>query len=87
LLEKPGAERSRDRVLTDDEIRLVWDACEDERPAMCALTRLRLMTAQRGGELSQLRWTDIEGDWLTIPGRRPAADRGVRLRLPWWPRR
>lgn len=67
LMAKPGTERSRDRVLTDDEIRLVWSACEAERPAMCALMRLRLMTAQRGGELSQLRWSDIEGDWLTLP--------------------
>ena len=67
LMEKPGAERSRDRVLSDAEIRMVWEACEAERPAMSALTRLRLMTAQRGGELSQLRWSDIEGDWLTIP--------------------
>ena len=68
LMAKPGAERSRDRVLTDDEIRLVWAACEAERPAMRALMRLRLVTAQRGGELAQLRWTDLAGDWVTIPG-------------------
>jgi integrase len=68
LMAKPGKETSRERVLTDDEIRLVWAACETERPIMCALMRLRLMTAQRGGELSGLKWTDIEGDWLTIPG-------------------
>jgi integrase len=64
---KPGAEQSRERVLTDDEIRLVWDACEVERPALCALMRLRLVTAQRGGELARLRWADVEGDWLTLP--------------------
>jgi integrase len=67
LIPKPGAEGSRDRVLSDDEIRLVWEACEDERPAMRALMRLRLLTAQRGGELSALKWTDVEGHWLTIP--------------------
>ena len=33
---------------------------------MCALMRLRFLTAQRGGELAGLRWTDVEGDWLTI---------------------
>ena len=68
LMAKPGAERSRERVLSDDEIRAVWAACEAERPAMSALTRLRLVTAQRGGELSQLRWSDVEGDSLTFPG-------------------
>ena len=67
-IQKPGTERSRERVLTDDEIRLVWTAFESERPAMCGLLRLRLLTAQRGGELAQVRWADIEGDWLTIPG-------------------
>ena len=67
LIQKPGTEQSRARVLTDDEIRLVWDACTSERSAMGALMRLRLVTAQRGGELAQLKWTDIDGDWLTIP--------------------
>lgn len=67
LIQKPGTEKSRARVLTDDEIRLVWAACAGERDAMCALLRLRLVTAQRGGELAQLRWSDIEGDWLTLP--------------------
>jgi integrase len=66
LIEKPGQEQSRERVLTDDEIRLVWAACEAERPAMAALQKLRLLTAQRGGELSQIMWTDIEGSWLTL---------------------
>ena len=67
LIRKPGAERSRRRVLTPDEIRLVWKACDGERPVMCALVRLRLITAQRGGELARIRWTDIDGAWLTIP--------------------
>jgi hypothetical protein len=36
LIAKPGAERSRDRVLTDNELRLIWKACDAEKPAMCA---------------------------------------------------
>lgn len=67
LLQKPGVEASRARVLTDDEIRLVWAAIDAERPAMRALVRLRLITAQRGSELVAMRWSDIDGDWLTIP--------------------
>lgn len=81
LIPKPGAERSRERVLTDDEIRLVWTACEAERPAMCALTRLRLVTAQRGGELAQIKWTDVDGDWLTIPGTLTKNKRAHRVFL------
>jgi integrase len=67
LIVKPGAEQSRERVLTDDEIRLVWAACDLERPAMRALMQLRLLTLQRGGELSAIKWTDIDGPWLTLP--------------------
>jgi integrase len=67
LIQKPGAEHSRERVLSGAEIRLVWEACAGEAPFLCALMRLRLMTAQRGGELAKLRWADIDGDWMTIP--------------------
>jgi integrase len=67
LMPMPSAEQSRERVLNDDEIRLVWAASVSERPAMCALMRLRLLTAQRGKELAHIKWTDIEGDWLTLP--------------------
>ncbi|MBI4521119.1 MAG: site-specific integrase [Gemmatimonadetes bacterium] len=78
---KPGAERSRERVLTDEEIRLVWAACEAEPPTLCALMRLRLLTAQRGGELARLRWTDIDGDWLTLPSTATKNKRAHRVFL------
>ncbi len=70
LIPKPGREQSRDRVLTEDEIRTVWAACEAERPSLRALTRLRLVTAQRGGELQHMAWADVdlETGWWTIPG-------------------
>ena len=32
-----------------------------------ALTRLRFLTLQRGKELAAVRWTDIDGDWFTLP--------------------
>jgi integrase len=32
-----------------------------------AALALRLVTAQRGGEVLNLRWRDIDGDWWTIP--------------------
>lgn len=75
LIQRPGQERSRDRVLNDDEIRMVWEACADERPAMCALMRLRLVTAQRGGELASITWNEIDGAWLTL---RAAATKNKR---------
>jgi integrase len=68
-VKKPTKETTRDRVLTDDEIRRLWDACATQNPYVCAWFRLRLVTAQRGGELLQMRWRDIDAraHFWTIP--------------------
>ncbi len=67
---RPAPERRRDRVLTDDELRQLWQNLEAEPPAIAAVFRLRLLTAQRGGEVLELRWGDLDpaGAWWTIPG-------------------
>ena len=69
---KPGGsekDRQRQRVLSDDEIRQFWETTEEIDLPMGAFFRLRLITAQRGGEVAQMRWQDIDLDnsvW-TIP--------------------
>jgi integrase len=69
-VKKPTKETTRDRVLTDSEIRRLWDACATQSAHVCAWFRLRLVTAQRGGELLQMRWQDIDpkSHFWTIPG-------------------
>jgi integrase len=39
-------------------------------PALAALLKVRLLTAQRGGEVARMRWhdLDLEAGWWTIPG-------------------
>jgi integrase len=66
---RPGFERRRDRVLTHDEIRKFWTACDGLPLAMAAFYKLRLLTAQRGGEVASMRWQDVDLDagWWTIP--------------------
>ena len=66
---RPGTERARDRVLTDDEIRGLWAAWEALPAPMAAFWKLRLLTVQRGGEVAALRWQDVdlEAGWWTIP--------------------
>jgi len=72
LIKRVVREQARDRVLTEDEIRSVWSALDDEQPLMAGLIRLRLLTAQRGGELLGARWEEIEmaTGWWTIPASR-----------------
>lgn len=80
-VEKPAKENQREKVLTDDEIRAVWKAMEAQTQLMGAMFKLRLITAQRGGEISHMRWPDIDGDWWTIPGEYSKNGRTHRVPL------
>jgi integrase len=62
-------EQSRSRVLSHEEIRTFWQACEDMPSTMSAAFRLRLVTAQRGKEVVMMRWSDVDltTGWWTIP--------------------
>jgi len=107
LIDKPGREVSRERVLTDDEIRRLWrllcrqpttaeraapgrkrskgtpdDPICPVAPALADAIKMRLLTAQRGGEVIKMRWQDVdlEKGWWTIPGE--FAKNGHAHRVP-----
>lgn len=82
-VKKPTKESTRDRVLTDDEIRRLWEACTTQNPYVSAWFRMRLVTAQRGGELLQMRWSDIDpkSHFWTIPGEFVKNAHGHRVYL------
>lgn len=71
-LTPPGVEQRRDRVLSVDEIKRVWAAFEQEPVLPAALVRLRLLTAQRGGEIRGMLWDelDLDAGWWTVPSTR-----------------
>jgi integrase len=85
MVKRVVRERPRDRVLTEDEIRAVWSALDDEHQVMAALVRLRLLTAQRGGELQGARWEEVDliSGWWTIPADR--SKNGLSHRVPLSP--
>ena len=58
------------RVLSDDELRIVWAASNRMSLPFGALVRVLLLTGQRLREISDARWDEIEGDVLTVPGER-----------------
>jgi integrase len=66
----PVAERSRDRVLTDDEIIAFWKATEALGEPFGALYRLLLLTGQRLREVAGMRDAEITGDVWTVPANR-----------------
>ncbi len=67
--ERPGEESTRERVLTRDELRAFWKATTVLTPEMQAFWQLRLLTAQRGGEVGSMEWAhvDLQSGWWTIP--------------------
>lgn len=71
-LPRPARTRQRHRVLSEDDIRKFWEALSYEQPVVAAALKLRLLTAQRGGEVLTMRWHDVELDtaWWTIPTER-----------------
>lgn len=61
-IKPPTREQARDRVLNDDEIRAVLRACADEPYPYRQFVPLLLATAQRRGEVSKMRWSEIDID-------------------------
>lgn len=58
----PTREQARDRVLTDDEIRAVLTACAKDAYPFRQFVPLLLATAQRRGEVAQMKWSEVDLD-------------------------
>jgi len=73
-IKKPTREKSRERILTDVEIRLFWKATEGFDHPFGPMWRLLLLTGQRRNEIAGMRCAELALDgeepcWL-IPGSR-----------------
>lgn len=66
----PAASTARDRVLTDDELRLVWQAAGGLSEPFGAFVRLLILTGQRRDEVARMTADELAGDVWTIPGSR-----------------
>jgi integrase len=63
-------ERARDRTLSDDEIRKVWNVAKDTAGPFPALVRFLLLTAARRSEASDMKWDEIKSNDWTLPASR-----------------
>ena len=75
------AERARDRILNDDELRALWAATEDG--SFGAFVRLLLLTGQRREKVAGMKWADvsIDGVWTIAADEREKGN-GGELELP-----
>jgi integrase len=62
-------ERSRERVLTDPELKAIWAATAGGDD-YSAVVRLLALTGARASEIGALRRSEIEGDRIFLPGSR-----------------
>ena len=78
----PSSERSRDRVLADDELKVIWTACDGMGWPFAPLVRMLMLTGQRRDEVGQLPWSEVDleaGMWV-LPAAR--AKNGVEHAIP-----
>jgi integrase len=68
----PSPETRRDRVLTDDEMRLIWTACEAQGWPFGCVVRLLMLTGGRRDEVAGMEWheIDLDGGTWTLPASR-----------------
>ncbi|MDF1537220.1 MAG: tyrosine-type recombinase/integrase [bacterium] len=84
LIKRIYKEKSKERYLTSDEVKIFWRELEEtprisEQVKDCL--RLILLTGQRSGEVVGMRREEIDGDWWNIPGDRTKSGRPHRVYL------
>jgi integrase len=79
--QNPSAQ-ARARILSDDEIRLIWKQAE-ANGTFGAILRMCLLTAQRSRKVATMKWSEIsiDGEW-TIPKEAREKDTAGTLVLP-----
>ena len=69
---KPTKEKPRERVLTDGELRAVWDAAGELGYPAGPLFKLLILTGARRDEAREMRWSEVDltrGVWTLPAGR------------------
>ena len=71
-MKPPAKAGSRDRVLSDEELKSIWNEASSIGYPFGQIVLILMLTAQRRGEVAAMRWADLntkKGVW-TIPGDR-----------------
>jgi len=73
-------ETSRDRVLSSDELRLIWNALDDSHYG--SVVKLLMLTSQRKSEIAEVRWREIDFEAATITLPRERVKNGRQHVIP-----
>jgi integrase len=82
-LKRPKAGQSRDRVLTAEEIRRLWDATDAENQAFAGILKLLMLTGCRLNEVARLEWDEVAEDLsqINLPAARVKNKRSFTVPL------
>ncbi len=82
-LKAPTPETSRERVLSDEEIRLAWLAFEKVGQPFGRLGQLLLLTGARRDEIAEAKWSELDADekLLVLPPARMKAKEAHEIPL------
>ena len=71
-MKPPSKEKPRERVLSDDELCMLWEACDDEGYPFGDCMKLLILSGQRRAEVAEMRWSelDLENRLWTLPSTR-----------------
>jgi integrase len=69
-LPKPGEEVSRDRVLQDHELAVIWKAAAALGWPFGDVVRLLILTGARRNEIAALSWSELVGDEIRLSSER-----------------
>ena len=85
-LRKKGQESSRDRILTDQEIRSVWQAIEQQSEPIRSIFKILLLCGQRSGETKAMQWDHIQDGSWSIPAHltKKSTNKAKDHQVPLW---
>lgn len=69
----------RDRTLTDEELKRVWNAAPAVYKSFGAIVRLLILTGARKSEIASLKWKDVADASLTLPETKNGRPRTIPL--------
>ncbi|HMA70264.1 MAG TPA: integrase arm-type DNA-binding domain-containing protein, partial [Xanthobacteraceae bacterium] len=61
-------EKPRERVLSDAELKLIWDHAGDDHYG--SIIRLLALLGQRADEVASLQWSEVADDMIVLPSTR-----------------
>jgi integrase len=70
-------EQSRTRVLSDAELKIIWDALGSDDYS--TIVKLLILTGQRRDEIGSLCWSEVGDDQIVLPPQRTKNNRGHRI--------